>query len=227
MWSLSEQVLLTDLPPPYTIGEANVAGTDLSRIVRYVGFTSPGLEVSEDRLQKAREVLGFDRTAARLLPDKRARRDEEEVHRHRPPVGRQRSPSRYKIVVSMGYLGGSAEPRRLADGALLYDWCPIKDELFALSDGHGREGQATGRSGSASTRGSRPSSSPYTTTPSSWGTRRSSRAWGWGSPSRRGPRPERLTEPWTPASATRNTGRTWNPSGSSRRGTGGSRSAPR
>src|SRR5208282_4339650 len=61
MWSLSEEVLLTDLPPPYTIGEANVEGTDMSRIVRYVGFTSPGLEVSEERLQKAREVLGYDK----------------------------------------------------------------------------------------------------------------------------------------------------------------------
>jgi hypothetical protein len=50
MWSLSEQVLLTDLPPPYTIGEANVEGTDMSRIVKYVGFTTSSLEVGEERL---------------------------------------------------------------------------------------------------------------------------------------------------------------------------------
>jgi UDP-N-acetylglucosamine--N-acetylmuramyl-(pentapeptide) pyrophosphoryl-undecaprenol N-acetylglucosamine transferase len=132
MWSLSEQVLLTDLPPPYTIGEANVAGTDLSRIVRYVGFTSPGLDVSEERLQKAREVLGFD---ARPLvffqisgPDTTKKRFVDMVL---GSVGALSS--RYKVVVSMGYLGGSGEPRRLADGTLVYDWCPIKDELFALS----------------------------------------------------------------------------------------------
>ena len=34
----------------------------------------------------------------------------------------------------MGLLGGSGEPRGLADGTLLYDWCPIKDELFLLSE---------------------------------------------------------------------------------------------
>jgi len=132
MWSLSEQVLLTDLPPPYTIGEANVAGTDLSRIVRYVGFTSPGLEVSEAGLQKAREVLEFDRRPLVFFqisgPDATKKRFIEIVLGSVGPLS-----SRYKVVVSMGYLGGSAEPRKLAGGALLYDWCPIKDELFALS----------------------------------------------------------------------------------------------
>jgi hypothetical protein len=43
------KILLTDLPPPYTIGETNVAGTDVSNIVTYIGFTTPSLEVGEDR----------------------------------------------------------------------------------------------------------------------------------------------------------------------------------
>jgi UDP-N-acetylglucosamine--N-acetylmuramyl-(pentapeptide) pyrophosphoryl-undecaprenol N-acetylglucosamine transferase len=133
MWSLSEQVLLTDLPPPYTIGEANVEGTDLSRIVRYVGFTTPSLEVSEERLQKAREVLGFDRRPLVFFqisgPDATKKRFIDMVLKSAGALS-----TRYKIVISMGYLEGSGEPRRLADGALLYDWCPIKDELFMLSD---------------------------------------------------------------------------------------------
>jgi UDP-N-acetylglucosamine--N-acetylmuramyl-(pentapeptide) pyrophosphoryl-undecaprenol N-acetylglucosamine transferase len=132
LWSLSEQVLLTDLPPPYTIGEANVAGTDVSRIVRYVGFTSPGLEVSDDRLQKAREVLGFDGRPLVFFqisgPDATKKKFIDIVLRSVATLS-----GRYKVVVSMGYLGGSGEPKRIAGGALLYDWCPIKDELFALS----------------------------------------------------------------------------------------------
>jgi UDP-N-acetylglucosamine--N-acetylmuramyl-(pentapeptide) pyrophosphoryl-undecaprenol N-acetylglucosamine transferase len=132
MWSLSEEVLLTDLPPPYTIGEANVAGTDLSRIVKYVGFTSPGLEVSEDRLQKAREVLEFDPRPLVFFqisgPDATKKRFIDIVLRSVGALS-----SRYKVVVSMGYLGGSGEPRKLAGAGLLYDWCPIKDEFFALS----------------------------------------------------------------------------------------------
>jgi UDP:flavonoid glycosyltransferase YjiC (YdhE family) len=33
----------------------------------------------------------------------------------------------------MGRPSGSGEPRRLASGAWIYDWCPVKDELFSLS----------------------------------------------------------------------------------------------
>jgi UDP:flavonoid glycosyltransferase YjiC (YdhE family) len=33
----------------------------------------------------------------------------------------------------MGRSGGSTEPRRIANGAWIFDWCPIKDELFELS----------------------------------------------------------------------------------------------
>ena len=133
MWSLSEQVLLTDLPPPYTIGEANVAGTDLSNTVRYVGFTSPSLEVTKDRLQKAKEVLGFDGRPLVFFqisgPDATKKRFIDTVLKSAGALS-----SKYKVVVSMGYLGGSGEPRRLADGTLLYEWCPVKDELFMLSD---------------------------------------------------------------------------------------------
>jgi UDP-N-acetylglucosamine--N-acetylmuramyl-(pentapeptide) pyrophosphoryl-undecaprenol N-acetylglucosamine transferase len=132
LWSLSEQVLLTDLPPPYTIGEANVAGTDLSRIVKYVGFTSPGLGVDEDRLRKATGVLDHDPRPLIFFqvsgPDATKKRFIDIVLRSVAGLS-----TRYKVVVSMGYLGGSAEPRRLAGGGLLYDWCPIKDELFTLS----------------------------------------------------------------------------------------------
>jgi len=40
---------------------------------------------------------------------------------------------RYNIVVSLGHLNGSGEPTRLANGTWVYEWCPIKDELFELS----------------------------------------------------------------------------------------------
>ena len=29
---------MTDLPPPYTIGEANISGTGVSNVVKYVRF---------------------------------------------------------------------------------------------------------------------------------------------------------------------------------------------
>jgi len=133
MWSLSAELLLTDLPPPYTIGEANVAGTDLSKTVRYVGFTSPAREVSDGMLSKAKEAVGFDGRPLVFFqisgPD--ATKDlliETSIR------AASRLSASYKVVVSKGYLGGSGEPQRLAGGVLVYDWCPIKDELFMLAD---------------------------------------------------------------------------------------------
>jgi len=88
--------------------------------------------VSEGRLQKAREVLEFDGRPLVFFqisgPDATKQRFIDTVLRSTGALSK-----RYKVVVSMGYLGGSGEPKRLADGTLLYDWCPIKDELFALS----------------------------------------------------------------------------------------------
>ncbi|MDA4132525.1 MAG: hypothetical protein OK454_05285, partial [Thaumarchaeota archaeon] len=55
LWSLSDQVLMTDLPPPYTIGQANLEGTDVSNIVRFVGFTSPRVDVSDEQVSRAKK----------------------------------------------------------------------------------------------------------------------------------------------------------------------------
>ncbi len=132
LWSLSDEVLMTDLPPPYTIGEANLDGTDVARIVRYVGFTSPTASPSEERVMRAKRVLGLDERPLVFVqvsgPDATKKRFVDTVVLASETLSR-----RYNIVVSMGYVGGSLEPRRLANGSWLFDWCPIKDELFMLS----------------------------------------------------------------------------------------------
>ncbi|MDA4122128.1 MAG: hypothetical protein OK456_02975 [Thaumarchaeota archaeon] len=146
LWSLSDQVLMTDLPPPYTIGEANLEGTDVSRIVRFVGFTSPRQEVDPGKLAAARSRLDIDSRPLVFCqvsgPDATKGRFVDAVLRSTDDLSK-----RYNVVVSLGRLDGSLEPKRLANGGWLYEWCPIKDELFALSDllvarsGHGTIGQ--------------------------------------------------------------------------------------
>jgi len=132
LWSLSDQVLMTDLPPPYTIGEANLEGTDVSRIVKYVGFTSPAARVSEERKLKATAALGIDRRPLVFFqisgPDVTKKRFIDTVLSSSETLAKK-----YNIVISMGYAGGSEVPRRIASGGWIYDWCPIKDELFELS----------------------------------------------------------------------------------------------
>ena len=132
LWSLSDEVLMTDLPPPYTIGEANLEGTELSSVVRYVGFTSPRNHMSDEQLSRAKRMLGLDNRPLVFMqisgPDATKKRFSETAMRAAKRLSRN-----YNIVISLGYLDGSPEATKLADGVYLYDWCPIKDELFALS----------------------------------------------------------------------------------------------
>lgn len=132
LWSLSDQVLMTDLPPPFTIGESNIAGTDVSRIARYVGFILPDVKPDVERLQKVRAGLDIDQRPLLFFqisgPDATKQRFLDVVLRASDDLSK-----RYNVVISMGYAGASNTPRRLVNGTWIFEWCPIKDELFALA----------------------------------------------------------------------------------------------
>ena len=133
LWSLSDEVLMTDLPPPYTIGEANVEGTDVSNVVKYVGFTSSRKDIDQESLSSAKRLLDIDGRPLVFFqvsgPEETKKRLVDMTLKATGALA-----DRYNVVVSIGRMGGSSEPQRLSNGAWLYDWCPIKDELFELSD---------------------------------------------------------------------------------------------
>jgi len=132
LWSLSEKVLMTDLPPPYTIGEANFEGTNVSNIVEFVGFTSPGLDPDEEKLRRAKDLLGIDGRPLVFCqisgPEATKGRFVEAVVKTVERMSRTSN-----VVISMGNPRGSSEPRKLASGAWIFEWCPVRDELFQLS----------------------------------------------------------------------------------------------
>ncbi len=146
MWSLSDRVLVTDLPPPFTIAEEHLAESEVSRIVEFVGFTAPRVRCSEEQLRNTRETLGLDERPVVFCqisgPEATKGRLKETLLEAAESLGR-----RYSVVISMGHSGGSQEPRRIPGGGWLFDWCPVKDELFEMSDvlvaraGHSTIGQ--------------------------------------------------------------------------------------
>jgi UDP:flavonoid glycosyltransferase YjiC (YdhE family) len=150
MWSLSERVLVTDLPPPYTIAEENLAGSEVSNIVEFVGFTAPRVDLTPERVRRAKESLGLDGRPLVFCqisgPDPTKGKFVETLLKSAEALTRG-----YNFVVSMGYSGGSPEPRKIANGGWLFEWCPIKDELFELSTvvvaraGHSTIGQCIDR----------------------------------------------------------------------------------
>ncbi|HYC26604.1 MAG TPA: glycosyltransferase [Nitrososphaerales archaeon] len=132
LWSLSDEVLMTDLPPPYTIGEVNLEGTNVSNVVKFVGFTSPRSEVTQEKLERAKRMLGIDGRPLVFCqisgPEATKGRFVETLVQTMEKLA-----ATCNVVISRGNPRGSSEPRRMASGAWVFDWCPIRDELFQLS----------------------------------------------------------------------------------------------
>lgn len=132
-WTLSDEVLFPDLPPPFTLGKANIAGSDVSNSVRFTGFMTPKIVTSPERIQAVRNALSIDERpivfiqisgpeATKPLFFKTAIDSTEFLARN------------FNVIISQGHPQGREVPYKLNNGAWVYEWCPIKDELFVMSD---------------------------------------------------------------------------------------------
>jgi UDP-N-acetylglucosamine--N-acetylmuramyl-(pentapeptide) pyrophosphoryl-undecaprenol N-acetylglucosamine transferase len=143
LWSFSNQVLMPDLPPPYTIGEANISGTDVSNRLKFVGFMTQKPSVTKERLEEVRRLLKLDERPFIFFQIS----GPNATKKHFVDVSIDAADDlsrKYNVAVSMGLPNGSSTPRKLSNDAWLYEWCPIKDELFILSDVLiGRSGHTT------------------------------------------------------------------------------------
>ncbi len=143
LWELSREVLLPDLPPPYTISESNLWGSNVSK-TRYIGFlTLTGEEgppdsafasfASDPRRKVFWQVSGPPNTRGPFL--KRALEYAEALS------------GRFVFAITAGDPAGS--PTAVAvPGGWYYGWCRIPGRYFAACDavvsraGHGTIGQA-------------------------------------------------------------------------------------
>ena len=135
MWAMAGRVLVPDLPPPYTIAAHNVweVGSAAKKL-EYVGFASPKPHVSKEQADKVAARLGFDRSRPVVF-----------LHISGPAQTRpalinvaleavKRLDSQIQFVISEGNPKGESEPRRVGDSGWYYGWCPVRDEIFAMSD---------------------------------------------------------------------------------------------
>jgi UDP-N-acetylglucosamine--N-acetylmuramyl-(pentapeptide) pyrophosphoryl-undecaprenol N-acetylglucosamine transferase len=132
LWTFSDRVIMPDLPPPYTIGEANSTGCDLASRINYVGFMTQKVDLPQSRIDQARSQLGLEVRPLVFIqisgPTPTKRRFEQVALESIADL------SRYcNVVISLGNPQGSTEPRKLSNNSWVYEWCPIKDELFQLA----------------------------------------------------------------------------------------------
>jgi UDP:flavonoid glycosyltransferase YjiC (YdhE family) len=135
MWALADHILVPDLPPPYTIAAHNVWEVgSAARKLEYIGFASPKPHVSKESVDRVARQLGFDRSRPIAF-----------IHvsgpaQTRPALLRtsleavKQLDSKIQFVISEGNPKGQSEPRRLGESGWYYEWCPVRDEVFVMSD---------------------------------------------------------------------------------------------
>jgi UDP-N-acetylglucosamine--N-acetylmuramyl-(pentapeptide) pyrophosphoryl-undecaprenol N-acetylglucosamine transferase len=141
MWSLADRVLIPDLPPPYTISAHNVwCVGSAARKLEYIGFAAPKPLVAEDKIAKVASILQIDRSKPLVF-----------VHISGPMETRlplirlaleatkqvatydDGNKNNIQFVFSEGLPHGNTEPRKIPHG-WYYEWCPVRDEIFSLSN---------------------------------------------------------------------------------------------
>jgi UDP:flavonoid glycosyltransferase YjiC (YdhE family) len=135
MWNLADRVLVPDLPPPYTISAHNVWGVgSIAGKLEYIGFMAPRPHVQEEQVRKVAGRLGITRSMPVVF-----------VHISGPMATRmpmirlaleaaKKLDGRMQLIFSEGRPNGSPEPRRVGQNGWYYEWCPVRDEVFMLSD---------------------------------------------------------------------------------------------
>lgn len=135
LWNMSEKVLIPDLPPPYTIAEHNLWDCNsIQKKVEYVGFTTASLDFPPERLDSIKKSLGISNDKPLVF-----------VHISGPSSTRpsliskvlqaiRDSQADIQYVISEGRPNGKIQPAKLSNSVWYYEWCPIKDELFKISD---------------------------------------------------------------------------------------------
>jgi UDP-N-acetylglucosamine--N-acetylmuramyl-(pentapeptide) pyrophosphoryl-undecaprenol N-acetylglucosamine transferase len=135
LWTVADRILIPDLPPPYTIAGHNIWDTSsvLGKL-EYIGFTVPRLYVNQEQISKVARYLGLDRSKPIVF-----------IHisgpmQTRMPVIRTAIEAckslrqEIQYIISEGRPKGDLEPKKIAGSGWYYEWCPIRDEIFAMSN---------------------------------------------------------------------------------------------
>jgi UDP-N-acetylglucosamine--N-acetylmuramyl-(pentapeptide) pyrophosphoryl-undecaprenol N-acetylglucosamine transferase len=132
-WELCEEILIPDLPPPYTISEKNLwnAGSASAR-AKYIGFLTPNTSA----------VKEGDELLKRWRGEKKRRRILWQISG--PPATRgqflakaleaaKALGEKYFFVITAGNPGGQTSPSQVP-GGYLYQWCDFSSEYVDSCD---------------------------------------------------------------------------------------------
>jgi UDP:flavonoid glycosyltransferase YjiC (YdhE family) len=129
LWDLSDEILLSDLPPPYTISERNLWSSGrAARRAKYVGFAVSPAQSLEDPVTRAlaresRPVIYWQVSGPPVTRAPLVRRAQEFADATR---------DEFVSIISAGNPSGSRVPAKTSFG-WYYEWCEVRDTLQKLA----------------------------------------------------------------------------------------------
>lgn len=132
MWSLSEKIIIPDLPPPYTISKHNMVKEHrIKKKLKYVGLIirksidNDSLElINEMNIQREKHTIFFQISG----PKKSNTEVVKKIKNNLDSISEE-----YNIIISEGNIGKDNQPKKTGN-IWLFEWCDISNELMIKSD---------------------------------------------------------------------------------------------
>lgn len=131
LWNLSNEILIPDLPPPYSICLENVNKIhSVRKKIEFIGFLSDIPKI--DNKKQIRDILKINNNNPIIyiqISGPEASRNN--VYIKIMNVIKSNN-FKYNLIVSKGIPGGNTQPKK-SNNLILFDWCPYQ-EIFQASD---------------------------------------------------------------------------------------------
>jgi len=133
-WNLSKKIIVPDLPPPYSISEKHTRSSSTTKgRINYTGFIIPTREFDKEYLKRISEELHLSGRKKIIFVQVSGPPETLEKMLRTAIMSAESLSNRFIFIISKGRVGGTDIPNRI-NGGWLYEWCPIKDELFRIAD---------------------------------------------------------------------------------------------
>lgn len=135
IWSIAEKLLIPDLPPPYTIAEHNIWDLEsVKKKMHYIGFTTSKWKGDDKATNNVIHSLNLDTRKPIIFMHISGPRETRLGLISNIMDASKFFRKEIQYIISEGKPNGSIIPKKLSSTGWYYEWCPVRDEIFALSD---------------------------------------------------------------------------------------------
>lgn len=131
LWNLSNEILIPDLPPPYSICLENVNKIhSVSKKIEFIGFLSNVPKVNNNK--QIRNILKINNHNPILyIQISGPKSSRNNVYKKIMGIIKSNN-VKYNLIISKGIPEGDVRPKK-SNNVIIFDWCPYQ-EIFEVAD---------------------------------------------------------------------------------------------